>query len=127
MADEEGIPFDRKVNELLLAQGYYEVATYSFISPSYYDKIDLPAFEFLYAVLCQAADEKSEKGILKGSAEKQCEERGNGSAGNPQNTAGIAGCGLDAVQFIQCFLDLDRFTDTAAGQVIDQIDLFQIQ
>ena len=25
------------------------------------DKIDLPAFEFLYAVLCQAADEKSEK------------------------------------------------------------------
>ena len=35
--------FERKLNELLLAQGMNEIATYSFISPKYYDKIGLPA------------------------------------------------------------------------------------
>ena len=34
--------FERLVNQVLLAQGLYEVATYSFISPKYYDKIRLP-------------------------------------------------------------------------------------
>ena len=35
--------FERKLNELLLAQGMNEIATFSFISPKYYDKIGLPA------------------------------------------------------------------------------------
>lgn len=35
--------FERLINQTLLAQGLYEVATYSFISPKYYDKINLPA------------------------------------------------------------------------------------
>lgn len=35
--------FERTVSETLLAQGCYEISTYSFISPKYYDKICLPA------------------------------------------------------------------------------------
>lgn len=35
--------FERKLNQLLLAQGLDEIATFSFISPKYYDKIDMPA------------------------------------------------------------------------------------
>ncbi len=35
--------FERTVRETLLAQGCYEISTYSFISPKYYDKICLPA------------------------------------------------------------------------------------
>ncbi|MEM1483663.1 phenylalanine--tRNA ligase subunit beta [Oscillospiraceae bacterium PP1C4] len=35
--------FERNINQILLAQGLYEVCTYSFISPKYYDKINLPA------------------------------------------------------------------------------------
>lgn len=35
--------FERKLNELLLAQGMNEIVTFSFISPKYYDKIGLPA------------------------------------------------------------------------------------
>ena len=35
--------FERSIHEVLLAQGLYEVSTYSFISPKYYDKIALPA------------------------------------------------------------------------------------
>ena len=34
--------FERAVHDLLRAQGLYEVSTYSFISPKYYDKIHLP-------------------------------------------------------------------------------------
>ncbi|HIX66093.1 MAG TPA: phenylalanine--tRNA ligase subunit beta [Candidatus Anaerotruncus excrementipullorum] len=34
--------FEQLANQVLLAQGLYEVATYSFISPKYYDKIRLP-------------------------------------------------------------------------------------
>lgn len=34
--------FERLVNNTMLAQGMYEVSTYSFISPKYYDKINLP-------------------------------------------------------------------------------------
>lgn len=35
--------FERRINRVLQAQGLYEVSTYSFISPKYYDKINLPA------------------------------------------------------------------------------------
>lgn len=35
--------FERQVQRILQAQGLYEVSTYSFISPKYYDKINLPA------------------------------------------------------------------------------------
>ncbi|WP_368234874.1 phenylalanine--tRNA ligase subunit beta [Anaerotruncus rubiinfantis] len=35
--------FERAINQILQAQGLYEVSTYSFISPKYYDKIRLPA------------------------------------------------------------------------------------
>ncbi|MBE6906575.1 MAG: phenylalanine--tRNA ligase subunit beta [Ruminococcaceae bacterium] len=35
--------FERSINRILQAQGLYEVSTYSFISPKYYDKINLPA------------------------------------------------------------------------------------
>lgn len=35
--------FERSVHQVLRAQGLYEVSTYSFISPKYYDKILLPA------------------------------------------------------------------------------------
>ena len=35
--------FDMRIGELLRANGCYEVLTYSFISPKYYDKICLPA------------------------------------------------------------------------------------
>lgn len=35
--------FERTVTNTLLAQGCYEISTYSFISPKYYDKICLPA------------------------------------------------------------------------------------
>lgn len=35
--------FERVVHQVLRAQGLYEVSTYSFISPKYYDKIRLPA------------------------------------------------------------------------------------
>lgn len=41
--------FERLINQTLLAQGLYEVATYSFISPKYYDKINLPADSALRA------------------------------------------------------------------------------
>ena len=34
---------ERRVNNIMLAQGYSEIMTYSFISPKYYDKIGLPA------------------------------------------------------------------------------------
>lgn len=34
--------FSRMLNDALLAQGYNEIITYSFISPKYYDKIALP-------------------------------------------------------------------------------------
>ncbi len=34
--------YERRINDVLLGQGLYEVATYSFISPKYYDKINLP-------------------------------------------------------------------------------------
>ncbi len=35
--------FEREIHNCMLAQGLYEVMTYSFISPKYYDKINLPA------------------------------------------------------------------------------------
>ncbi len=35
--------FSKKLSSLLMANGCYEVETYSFISPKYYDKIGLPA------------------------------------------------------------------------------------
>ena len=35
--------FERQIHDCMLAQGLYEVMTYSFISPKYYDKINLPA------------------------------------------------------------------------------------
>ena len=35
--------FERTATETLLAQGCYQISTYSFISPKYYDKILLPA------------------------------------------------------------------------------------
>jgi len=35
--------FELKIHDAMLAQGCYEVMTYSFISPKYYDKICLPA------------------------------------------------------------------------------------
>lgn len=35
--------FERSIHQILRAQGLYEVSTYSFISPKYYDKIRLPA------------------------------------------------------------------------------------
>ena len=35
--------FERNLSQIMLAQGCYEVSTYSFISPKYYDKINLPA------------------------------------------------------------------------------------
>jgi len=35
--------FDKEMARLLMAGGCYEVMTYSFISPKYYDKINLPA------------------------------------------------------------------------------------
>lgn len=35
--------FERTVTNTLLAQGCYEISTYSFISPKYYDKICLPS------------------------------------------------------------------------------------
>ena len=35
--------FERRIQRVLQAQGLYEVSTYSFISPKYYDKINLPA------------------------------------------------------------------------------------
>ena len=35
--------FEKKLSRLLMANGCYEVETYSFISPKYYDKIELPA------------------------------------------------------------------------------------
>lgn len=35
--------FERSIGTTLIAQGFYEVSTYSFISPKYYDKINLPA------------------------------------------------------------------------------------
>lgn len=35
--------FEQSVHQILRAQGLYEVSTYSFISPKYYDKIRLPA------------------------------------------------------------------------------------
>ena len=35
--------FDRKIHNTLLGLGLYEIITYSFISPRYYDKINLPA------------------------------------------------------------------------------------
>ena len=34
--------FEKKLSRLLMANGCYEVQTYSFISPKYYDKINLP-------------------------------------------------------------------------------------
>ena len=34
--------FEKKLSRLLMANGCYEVETYSFISPKYYDKINLP-------------------------------------------------------------------------------------
>lgn len=34
--------FEKKLSSLLMANGCYEVETYSFISPKYYDKINLP-------------------------------------------------------------------------------------
>ena len=34
--------FEKKLSRLLMANGCYEVETYSFISPKYYDKIELP-------------------------------------------------------------------------------------
>ena len=35
--------FEHRVNEILIAQGGCEVATYSFISPKLYDKVNMPA------------------------------------------------------------------------------------
>lgn len=35
--------FERQIHKTLQASGCYEVSTYSFISPKYYDKINLPA------------------------------------------------------------------------------------
>jgi phenylalanyl-tRNA synthetase beta chain len=35
--------FEKAVSEELIAQGLYEVSTYSFISPKYYDKIRMPS------------------------------------------------------------------------------------
>lgn len=35
--------FEKKLSRLLMANGCYEVETYSFISPKYYDKINLPS------------------------------------------------------------------------------------
>ncbi len=35
--------FEQEIHKCMLAQGLYEVMTYSFISPKYYDKINLPA------------------------------------------------------------------------------------
>ncbi len=35
--------FERSINSTLQSQGLYEVSTYSFISPKYYDKLNLPA------------------------------------------------------------------------------------
>ncbi len=35
--------FDRRIHNTLLGLGLYEIITYSFISPRYYDKINLPA------------------------------------------------------------------------------------
>ncbi|HAN44277.1 MAG TPA: phenylalanine--tRNA ligase subunit beta, partial [Ruminococcaceae bacterium] len=35
--------FERKISDCLLAQGLNEVSTYSFISPKFYDKINLPS------------------------------------------------------------------------------------
>ncbi len=35
--------FERKVNQTMVALGCYEIMTYSFISPKYYDKIAMPA------------------------------------------------------------------------------------
>ena len=35
--------FERTIKETLLALGYYQILTYSFISPKYYDKIRMPS------------------------------------------------------------------------------------
>ncbi len=37
--------FHRRINDTLLALGYNEIITYSFISPKYYDKIRLPEWQ----------------------------------------------------------------------------------
>lgn len=39
--------FEKKLSRLLMANGCYEVQTYSFISPKYYDKIGLPEDSYL--------------------------------------------------------------------------------
>ena len=38
----EAQKFERSIDQILQAQGLYEISTYSFISPKYYDKIRLP-------------------------------------------------------------------------------------
>lgn len=60
--------FEKKINETLIAQGCFEIMTYSFISPKYYDKIALPTDSPLRRSLVISNPLGEDSGVMRTTA-----------------------------------------------------------